>query len=177
VNDPPWANAKQEACLASRAITRQAEVWGEGVRLRSEVTMKDKGIPDKMYFRIGETADILGVKPYVLRYWETEFPDIKPVKSQSNQRLYKRRDVELLMAIKHLLYDEKFTINGARLHLKDLMKAQSKTEAEAPDGELFSPAPKSQPEARAAQPVTGDVKKVLSKIKGELNWCLSEIRK
>jgi DNA-binding transcriptional MerR regulator len=139
--------------------------------------MKDKGIPDKMYFRIGETADILGVKPYVLRYWETEFPDIKPVKSQSNQRLYKRRDVELLMAIKHLLYDEKFTINGARLHLKDLMKAQSKTEAEAPDGELFSPAPKSQPEARAAQPVTGDVKKVLSKIKGELNWCLSEIRK
>lgn len=140
--------------------------------------MKDKSIPDKMYFRIGETADILGVKPYVLRYWETEFPDIKPVKSQSNQRLYKRRDVELLMAIKHLLYDEKFTINGARQHLKELMKSQNKTEADAlPSGDLFSSAPKSsQPEVKG-QPVTGDVKKVLSKIKGELNWCLSEIRK
>lgn len=76
-------------------------------------------IPNKLYFRIGEVSDIVGVKPYVLRYWESEFPDIKPTKSKSGQRLYKRRDVEMLLRIKGLLYDERFTINGARKRLKD----------------------------------------------------------
>lgn len=140
---------------------------------------KEKAIPDKMYFRIGEAADILDVKPYVLRYWETEFPDIKPVKSQSNQRLYKRRDVEMLQVIKKLLYDEKFTINGARQHLKDMMREQSKApEDSAPaknatgDLELFA-------EAKAAPATTApaNVKKVLTKIKAELQSCLSELRK
>lgn len=79
-------------------------------------------IPNKLYFRIGEVSDIVDVKPYVLRYWETEFPDIKPTKSKSGQRLYKRKDVEILMQIKGLLYDERFTINGARKRLKEVMK-------------------------------------------------------
>lgn len=79
-------------------------------------------IPNKLYFRIGEVSDIIGVKPYVLRYWESEFPDIKPSKSKSGQRLYKRRDVEMLSRIKELLYDERFTINGARKRLKDMGK-------------------------------------------------------
>src|SRR3989338_3090152 len=81
-------------------------------------------IPNKLYFRIGEVADLLGVKPYVLRYWETEFPDIKPAKSKSGQRLYKRRDVEVLVKIKELLYQERFTINGARKRLKELVREQ-----------------------------------------------------
>ena len=76
-------------------------------------------IPNKLYFRIGEVSDIVGVKPYVLRYWESEFPDIKPSKSKSGQRLYKRRDVELLLRIKQLLYEERFTINGARKRLRE----------------------------------------------------------
>lgn len=75
---------------------------------------------NKLYFRIGEVAKIVGVKPYVLRYWENEFPSIKPGKTPSHHRLYRRRDVELLLAIKHLLYEERFTIAGARKQLKDL---------------------------------------------------------
>ena len=76
-------------------------------------------IPNKLYFRIGEVSDIVGVKPYVLRYWESEFPDIKPSKSKSGQRLYKRRDVDLLLRIRQLLYEERFTINGARKRLRE----------------------------------------------------------
>ena len=76
-------------------------------------------IPNKLYFRIGEVSKLLEVEPYVLRYWESEFPEIKPSKSKSGQRLYKRRDVELLLKIKELLYGERYTINGARKRLKD----------------------------------------------------------
>ncbi len=71
------------------------------------------GIPDKPYFKIGEAARLCGVKPYVLRYWETEFKSVKPQKTRSQQRLYKRRDVELLLKIRHLLYDKRYTIEGA----------------------------------------------------------------
>ena len=81
-------------------------------------------IPNKLYFRIGEVSDLVGVKPYVLRYWESEFTDIKPSKSKSGQRLYKRRDVELLLLIKELLYEERFTINGARKRLKEHAKRE-----------------------------------------------------
>ncbi len=83
-------------------------------------------IPSKLYFRIGEVSDLVGVKPYVLRYWESEFTDIKPSKSKSGQRLYKRRDVELLLRIKELLYEERFTINGARKRLKDFSRSETK---------------------------------------------------
>jgi DNA-binding transcriptional MerR regulator len=90
-------------------------------------------IPDKAYFRIGEVARILGVKPYVLRYWESEFKAIKPQKSRSQQRLYRRRDVELLLRIKRLLYEEKFTIAGARRKLREEGATDiESTEPEAP---------------------------------------------
>src|ERR1700727_2204450 len=76
-------------------------------------------IPDKLYFKIGEVSDLLGVEPYVLRYWETEFTALSPKKSGTGHRLYRRKDVELLLRIKHLLYDKKFTIEGARRTLHD----------------------------------------------------------
>lgn len=76
-------------------------------------------LPNKLYFRIGEVAKIVGVKPYVLRYWETEFPILKPGKTPSRHRLYRRRDVETLLEIKRLLYEEGFTIAGAKKRLKD----------------------------------------------------------
>ncbi|MBI2343299.1 MAG: MerR family transcriptional regulator [Deltaproteobacteria bacterium] len=76
-------------------------------------------IPNKLYFRIGEVSDIVGVKPYVLRYWETEFSDVRPTKSKSGQRLYKRRDVELLLQVKQLLYEERYTIDGAKQRLRE----------------------------------------------------------
>ena len=74
-------------------------------------------IPDKLYFRIGEVSDMLGVEPYVLRYWETEFPALSPKKSGSGHRLYRRKEVELLFRIKHLLYEKRYTIEGARQFL------------------------------------------------------------
>jgi DNA-binding transcriptional MerR regulator len=77
-------------------------------------------IPDKPYFKIGEAARLCAVKPYVLRYWETEFRSLKPQKTKSQQRLYRRKDVELLLQIRHLLYDRRFTIQGARTQLRDL---------------------------------------------------------
>ena len=79
----------------------------------------DSGIPDKPYFKIGEAARLCGVKPYVLRYWETEFKSLRPQKTRSQQRLYRRRDVELLLQIRHLLYDKRYTIEGARTRLRD----------------------------------------------------------
>jgi len=86
----------------------------------------DPRIPDKQYFRIGEVAEIAAVEPYVLRFWETEFPFLRPQKSKTNQRLYSRKDVEQVLAIRDLLYEEGFTIAGARRKLsKGLKKAKS----------------------------------------------------
>ncbi|MFN2375136.1 MAG: MerR family transcriptional regulator, partial [Candidatus Binatia bacterium] len=74
---------------------------------------------EKLYFKIGEVARIVGVKPYVLRYWETEFSILKPGKTRSKHRLYRRRDVELLLRIKDLLHTRRFTIEGARKKLRE----------------------------------------------------------
>ncbi|MSQ47247.1 MAG: MerR family transcriptional regulator [Deltaproteobacteria bacterium] len=76
-------------------------------------------LPNKLYFRIGEVAKLVGVKPYVLRYWETEFPILRPGKTPSHHRLYRRRDVETLLEIKDLLYEQGFTIAGAKKKLRD----------------------------------------------------------
>ena len=75
-------------------------------------------IPDKLYFRIGEVAKLCEVAPYVLRFWESEFPQLKPNKGGTGQRLYRRRDVEMALRVKTLLYDEGYTIAGARQYLK-----------------------------------------------------------
>ena len=75
-------------------------------------------IPDKVYFRIGEVSSLVGVDPHVLRFWESEFTVIKPRRAKSNQRLYRRKDVENLLLIKALLHSEGYTISGARRYLK-----------------------------------------------------------
>jgi len=77
-------------------------------------------IPEhKKYFRIGEVSRIVGVEPYVLRYWESEIPQVRPSRADSNQRTYQRKDLELLLEVKRLLYDEKLTIEGARKRLRE----------------------------------------------------------
>jgi len=76
-------------------------------------------IPDKFYFKIGEVADLLGLPTHVLRFWESEFKGIKPKRTAAGQRLYRKKDVELILEIKHLLYEKKYTIPGAKKHLKD----------------------------------------------------------
>jgi len=80
-------------------------------------------IPDKLYFRIGEVAGLCRLPAYVLRFWETEFPQLKPVKSSTGQRMYRKRDVESVVRIKKLLYEDGFTIAGARAQLREESKA------------------------------------------------------
>jgi len=80
-------------------------------------------IPDKLYFRIGEVSKLSRLPAYVLRFWESEFPQLRPTKSSTGQRMYRRRDVENVMMIKRLLYEEGFTIAGARQHLRAETKA------------------------------------------------------
>jgi DNA-binding transcriptional MerR regulator len=99
-------------------------------------------IPDKLYFKIGEVSELLGVEAYVLRYWESEFPVLSPKKSGTGHRLYRRKDVELLLRIKHLLYEKRFTIEGARQTLQSEAKApKPKTVPKRVQAELFSEDP------------------------------------
>ena len=81
-------------------------------------------LPDKLFFKIGEVADIVGVKPHALRYWETEFSALRPKKTRGAHRQYSRRDVELAMLIRQLLHDEGYTIPGARKRIRDLGRHQ-----------------------------------------------------
>lgn len=78
----------------------------------------DQHIPDKLYFKIGEVADLTGVKPHVLRYWEAEIGSLRPVKNRQQQRLYRQRDIELILRLKELLYSQGYTIAGARKLLR-----------------------------------------------------------
>ena len=86
----------------------------------------DPIIPDKLYFRIGEVSKLCRLPAYVLRFWESEFPQLKPVKGSNGQRMYRQRDVETLLHIKKLLYEQGFTIAGARQQLKDEAKPARK---------------------------------------------------
>jgi DNA-binding transcriptional MerR regulator len=102
---------------------------------RNRVTAKTKAsdvlVPDKLYFRIGEVSRLCHLPAYVLRFWETEFPQLKPVKSSTGQRMYRRKDVENVLHIKQLLYEQGFTIAGARQHLRAEVKAD-KSQAPLP---------------------------------------------
>lgn len=86
-----------------------------------------KELPDKFYFKVGEVSELADVPAYVLRFWETEFKKIKPKRTPSGQRLYKKKDVELILKIKYLLYKKKFTIQGARQYLKSAADNQPET--------------------------------------------------
>ena len=94
---------------------------------RKKSTSKQYGdeilIPDKLYFRIGEVATLCRLPAYVLRFWESEFPQLRPVKSSTGQRMYRKRDVESVLRIKQLLYEQGFTISGARQHLRAEIKS------------------------------------------------------
>jgi DNA-binding transcriptional MerR regulator len=91
-------------------------------------------IPDKLYFKIGEVCKITGVEPYILRYWESEFKLVKPYRTKSNQRLYRKKDVESILKIKKMLYEDKFTIAGAKLKLKDSNIQEKQKEKQLPLG-------------------------------------------
>lgn len=97
--------------------TTRAQRGGRTAVVDDDVDV-DLGLPDRKYFKIGEVATLLSVEPHVLRYWETQFPQLKPYKARSGHRLYRKRDVETLLVIKDLLHVQRFTIAGARLALR-----------------------------------------------------------
>ena len=105
-------------------------------------------IPEKIYFKIGEVCDILGVQPHVLRYWETEFPMLSPQKNKSGQRSYRRRDVEMALRIKQLLYNEMFTIAGARKKLQ----SESRGRAAKAEPQVTPQEPRNDGSANDARP-------------------------
>lgn len=88
-------------------------------------TPEDQRIPDKLFFKIGEVAELTGTKPHVLRYWESEFQALRPAKGDSGQRVYRKKDVEIVLSIKKLLYEENFTIAGARKQMQKKRAAKS----------------------------------------------------
>src|SRR5437879_13095529 len=98
--------------------------------------------PGKGLFRIGEVSRLTNTKPFVLRYWETEFPMLQPVKSPKGHRLYRRKDVDTVLLIKRLLYDEGFTIAGARRHLRDVHEGPAESASGASEAKRV-PAPRS----------------------------------
>jgi DNA-binding transcriptional MerR regulator len=99
-----------------------------GPRNKAAANAAEVVIPERLYFRIGEVARLCRLPAYVLRFWETEFPQLKPIKSSTGQRMYRRKDVENVLRIKKLLYEEGFTIAGARQHLR----AESKIDRKQP---------------------------------------------
>src|SRR6266849_110212 len=94
----------------------------------------DKKIPNKLFFKIGEVCEITDTQPYVLRYWESEFPALAPAKNSSGQRIYRRRDIETVLRIKQLLYDEGFTIAGAKKRLEAELAGRVDTPVPGGDG-------------------------------------------
>lgn len=117
-------------------------------------------IPEKIFFKIGEVCDLAGVQAHVLRYWETEFPMLAPQKNRSGQRTYRRRDVEIALRIKELLYDELFTIAGAKKKLQSELRESSRlkivhpetVEKEVEREIILKPVPTAQPTAEDFEP-------------------------
>ncbi len=106
-------------------------------------TQEITGIPDKLFFKIGEVCDLVGVQAHVLRYWESEFPMLQPQKNRAGQRTYRRKDVEMALRIKALLYDEGFTIAGAKKKLQGEGRATGRFKVVPPGATAadFEPAP------------------------------------
>lgn len=155
-------------------------------------------IPEKLFFRIGEVCALIKVQPHVLRYWETEFPMLAPQKNRAGQRVYRRKDVEMVFKIRDLLYEEKFTIAGAKRKLLDDSRAGNPAKSKAASEQLSMegalavgavPSPVDPPpnakqvSSHAAQPVASDdnkpvgppIKRVLRLIKRDLEDLLTTL--
>ena len=117
-----------------------------------------KQIPNKLFFKIGEVCEITDTQPYVLRYWESEFPSLAPAKNSSGQRIYRRRDIETVMRIKQLLYEEGFTIAGAKKRLETEMAGRVVT----PGGVGDTPTPKDDKGRQALLEVREQLREILT---------------
>ena len=140
-------------------------------------------IPEKLFFRIGEVCGLIKVQPHVLRYWETEFPMLAPQKNRAGQRVYRRKDVEMVLRIRDLLYEEKFTIAGAKKRLLDEMRGGASritvTEEvvrEAPDTKTVPVHVSSTPDPPSTtQSTTPQTRLVLHSLKRELEDLLTRL--
>ena len=129
------------------------------------MTVAPEEIPDKLYFRIGEVARLAGIKPYVLRFWETEFPALGPKKSGTGHRLYRRKEVQLVLEIKRLLYEKRFTIEGARKFLESRPKHGDLAAGPGPSVSKRAPVPTTPPQTGLFDaPVLEAVRKELLEI-------------
>jgi DNA-binding transcriptional MerR regulator len=155
------------------------------------LSMTSVAIPEKLFFKIGEVCELAGVQAHVLRYWETEFPTLAPQKNRAGQRTYRRRDVEMALRIKELLYDEQYTIAGAKKKLANELRTGGPVRdnvavAKAPvrslkpppslAGRISSAAPQPAPETSAPQSfddVSNDSKAELRRIASELKEILN----
>jgi len=129
------------------------------MKLAPEIPEVLPDIPAKRYFAIGEVADLCAVKPHVLRYWEQEFPQLKPIKRRGNRRYYLQDDVLMVRRIRGLLYEEGFTIGGARLRLKETAKSEIR--------------PTPSPTVTASETAAVRKKRVLGEIRNELESLLN----
>jgi DNA-binding transcriptional MerR regulator len=138
------------------------------------------GLPQKLYFRIGEVAGIVGVEPHVLRYWEREFRSIRPTKSARGQRVYSRRDVENLLRVRELLYTQGFTIAGARKQLQRPARedAEAHVSGEASTGNNKPPivaAPPEDPSDPGREPHEDTLRGTLVALRDEVSAFLDEL--
>jgi DNA-binding transcriptional MerR regulator len=122
----------------------------------------DKKIPNKLFFKIGEVCEITDTQPYVLRYWESEFPALAPAKNSSGQRIYRRRDIETVLRIKQLLYEEGFTIAGAKKRLEAEMAGRVETPVPAGDGGAVAPETSGSDRVAALRQVREQLREILT---------------
>jgi DNA-binding transcriptional MerR regulator len=136
----------------------------------------DKQIPNKLFFKIGEVCEITDTQPYVLRYWESEFPALAPAKNSSGQRIYRRRDIETVLRIKQLLYEEGFTIAGAKKRLEAEMSGRSATPQHTPGGTAMpTPTPNANTPTPPAAGGDGDAtgRAVMAEVREQLREMLT----
>ena len=136
--------------------------------------MDNKQIPNKLFFKIGEVCEITDTQPYVLRYWESEFPALAPAKNSSGQRIYRRKDIDTVLRIKQLLYEEGFTIAGAKKRLEAELAGRSPTPAamaSLPETVVTTVAPGDEPAA------DDDTRAVLLEVRDHLRGILTLLGK
>jgi DNA-binding transcriptional MerR regulator len=124
----------------------------------------DRQIPNKLFFKIGEVCELTDTQPYVLRYWESEFPALAPAKNSSGQRIYRRRDIETILRIKQLLYEEGFTIAGAKKRLEVELTGRADTPVPPPSNNDTPPGspPAADPTRRALREVRDQLREILT---------------
>ena len=130
-------------------------------------------IPEKLFFKIGEVCELAGVQAHVLRYWESEFPMLAPQKNRAGQRVYRKRDVEIALRIKELLYEDQYTIAGAKKRLANDLRAGGKLRITSPEASEHDNSGNSNAESATSKSVSADDRKALREVASELRDILA----